>query len=93
MPLAIQLHEGHNISLGKLLLAWLYHTLDEASSQLKSLPDNGKDLVISSPFWILQQWLQATFEYQLGYPVSEVILHLNKCRAIEGLRLSLMNSQ
>lgn len=42
--MAIQLHEGENISLGKLLLASLYLTLGDASSQLKSLPGHDKGL-------------------------------------------------
>lgn len=43
--------------------------------------------------WLLQHWLNATFEYQLGYPVSECILRLNEDRSIEGVRLALITCQ
>lgn len=43
--------------------------------------------------WLSQDWLNATFEYQLGYPVSEHIMHLNEYQPIEGVRLYLMTCQ
>lgn len=48
---------------------------------------------MSGPLWILQHWLNSTFEYQLGYPVLECIMRLNEDRPIEGPRLALTTCQ
>lgn len=87
--MAIQLHEGRSTSLGKLLLAHLYQSLGEASSQLKSLPDYDRGMDFLGRLWFLQHWLTSTLKHQLGYPISEEILRLNKAKTIEGLRFSL----
>lgn len=89
IPLAIQLHEVRQISLGKLLLASLYHSLGLASLKLKLLQSTPKYLNMSGSLWLLQHWLNATFEYKPGYPVLERIMHLTNERLIEGVRLAL----
>jgi hypothetical protein len=66
------------VSLGKLLLASFYQALGMATLKLKFLSNTPKALNLSSPLWLLQHWLNATFEYQLGYPVSERIERLTE---------------
>lgn len=74
ISLAIQIHEGRQISLGKLLLASSYHSLGLATLKLKLLHSTSKALNLFGPMWLLQYWLNATFEYQLVYPMSERII-------------------
>lgn len=69
ISLEIQIHEGWQVSLGKLLLASLYHSLGLGTLKLKLLHSTSKALNLFDPMWLLQHWLNATFEYQLGYPV------------------------
>lgn len=90
ISLAIQIHEGRRVSLGKFLLASLYHSLGLATLKLKYPHSTTKALNLSGPMWILQHWLNSTFKYQLGYPVLEHILRLNEDRPVEGARLALM---
>lgn len=93
ISLALQIHEGRQVSLGKILLSSLYHSLGLTTLKLKYLHFTSKALNLSGPMWLLQHWLNATFEYQMGYPVSERIMHLNEDRPIEGAKLSLMTWQ
>lgn len=93
IALEIQIHEGRQVSLGKLLLASLYQALGMAALKLKFLSNTPKALNMSGPLWILQHWLNATFEYQLGYPVSDRIMRLTEDRQIEGARFTLTTWQ
>lgn len=93
IPLVIQLHEGRQISLAKLLLVSLYHSLGLSSLKLKLLHSTPKALNLSGPLWLLQHWLNATFEYKLGYLVSKRIMHLTQKCPIEGVRLALTTYQ
>lgn len=63
ISLEIQIHEGQQVSLGKLLLAFLYQALGLGTLKLKFLSNTPKALNLSGPLWILQHWLNATFEY------------------------------
>lgn len=79
VPLAIQLLEGRHVSMGKLLLASLYRALGRATMQLKLLHETNKALNISGPVWLLQHWLNSTFEHALGCPPAvEVSLSTKK---------------
>lgn len=89
IALAIQIHEGRQIFLGKLLVASLYQALGMATPKLKLLANTPKDLNLSGPLCLLQHWLNATFEYQLGYTMLERLMRLNEDRPIEGARLAL----
>lgn len=93
IALEIQIHEGRHISLRKLLLASLYQALGLETLKLKLLANTPKSLNLSGPLWLLQHWLNATFEYQLGYVISERLMLLNKDRLIEGARLALTTCQ
>lgn len=68
VSLAVQLISGKRISLGKLLLGSLYRSLGKATIQMKELHESNKALNISGPIWLLQLWLNATFEHVLGCP-------------------------
>lgn len=81
------------MSLSKLLLASLYQALGLATLKLKFLSNTPKALNMLGPLWLLQHWLNATFEYQLGYPVSDRIVRLTGDRLIEGAMLALTTFQ
>lgn len=51
--LEIQIHEGRQISLGKLLLASLYQSLGLATLKLKFLHSTTKALNLSGVVWLL----------------------------------------
>lgn len=60
---------------------------------LKILHSTSKALNLSGPMWLLQNWLNATFEYQLSYPVSACMMRLTQDLPIKGVRLALMTCQ
>jgi hypothetical protein len=61
IPMAQQIHEGRRFGLGRLVLATLYEAMRNASDAIKALRD-GSTFVVSGPMWLLQLWLNATFE-------------------------------
>lgn len=95
VPLAIQLHEGRNISLIKVILANLYQSLGYASYKLKHLPNNTKSkyFLVLGPFWLLQLWLNSTFEPRLHITQSQALMKETEGRDIEGTRLTLLTPQ
>jgi hypothetical protein len=83
------LHQGLDVALGRFILASLYDSLGQASDMLKKI-DKGSQLAFSGPIWLLQLWLNATFEsnFKLFLPThmeSSVAL-----RQSEGARLALL---
>lgn len=54
ITLVIQIHEGRQVSLGKLLLASLYQALRLAALKLNFLSNTPKALNLSGPLWLLQ---------------------------------------
>lgn len=71
-----------------MILASLYESLSDGVAQLKNLGDKG-NLLLSSPFWLLQLWLNATFEASLPNKglVDEDAEEI-KNRRVEGTRLA-----
>jgi hypothetical protein len=65
IPMAQQIHEGRRFGLGRLLLATLYEAMGTASDAIKASKE-GLNFVVSGPMWLLQLWLNATFETELG---------------------------
>lgn len=61
LTLANQLHIGHDICLSEMILESLYESLSDGVAQLKNLGEKG-NLLLFDPFWLLQLWLNATFE-------------------------------
>lgn len=49
-----------------------------------------KSYLISDPLWLLQFWLNATFEPKLHIIESKALLEETDCRSIEGTRLALV---
>lgn len=88
VPLAIQLHEGRKISLSKLILANLYQSLGKASYKWKHLPETNKLFLLTGPLWLLQLWLNATFEPKLQITEYQALIEQTGCRTIEGTRLA-----
>lgn len=88
LTLANQLHVKHDVCLSKMILASLYESLGDGVTQLNNLGGKG-NLILSCPFWLLQLWLNATFEASLpnkGFVDEEV--EEVKNRGIEGIRLA-----
>ena len=87
ITLANQLHHGRRVCISELLLASLYESIGVAVSKLKTY-ETGTDLLLAGPFWLLQLWLNATFESSLstfGVINEEHPDVVN--RSIEGTRL------
>jgi hypothetical protein len=61
IPMARQIHEGRHFGLGRLLLATLYEAVGNASDVIKASKEGSK-FVVSGPMWLLQLWLNVTFE-------------------------------
>lgn len=62
--LANQLHSGHDVCLSEMIMSSLYKSLSDSVDQLKNLGEKG-NLLLYGPFWLLQLWLNATFEASL----------------------------
>lgn len=88
LTLANQLHVGHDICLSEMILASLYESLSDRVAQLKNLGEKG-NLLLSGPFWLLQLWLNATFEASLPNKglVDEEAEEV-KNRRIEGIQMA-----
>ncbi|XP_045809919.1 uncharacterized protein LOC123904282 [Trifolium pratense] len=96
IPMAVQIHEGCHFALGRLLLATLYESIGEVCDNLKGLvPAKSKSkkaapdgcFQAAGPMWLLQLWLNATFEKELGLFIpTEHHASIAK-RKIEGTRL------
>jgi hypothetical protein len=86
IPMAIQIHEGRNFGLGRMLLATLYEAIGNASDDIKASKD-GSSFVVSGPMWLLQLWLNATFETELGLIVPSDYQKEVDERLVEGGRL------
>lgn len=89
IALANQLHEGRDICLNELVLGSLYKSLGEGVMIMTTLKPTVRYL-ITGPFWILQLWLNATFEkaLKLSNPKYQDVTLQN--RTIEGTHLALM---
>jgi hypothetical protein len=86
IPLAQQINEGRLFSLGCLLLACLYEAMGNASDAIKASKDGSK-VSIAGPMWLLQLWLNATFETELGLIVPSDYQQEVDEREIEGQML------
>jgi len=82
--LAIQLHEGREIFLSKLILGSLYENLNQAVTSIKEY-QSGSSLIIPGPIWLFQLWLLATFRTQLVVHPPAAFAKACDDRAIEGI--------
>ncbi|WJX66946.1 hypothetical protein P8452_51451 [Trifolium repens] len=89
VPLAIMLHQGQDVALGRLILACLYDSLGQANDMLKKV-EKGSPLTFSGPIWLLQLWLNATFESNFKLFLPSYLETSVEARQIEGTRLALL---
>jgi hypothetical protein len=87
IPMTQQINECRLFSLGRLLLASLYEAMGNASDAIKASKDGSKFTVVG-PIWLLQLWLNATFETELGLIVPSDYQQEVDDREIEGQRLA-----
>jgi hypothetical protein len=87
IPMAQQINEGRLFSLGRLLLASLYEAMGNASDAIKA-SKNGSTFSVAGPIWLLQLWLNATFETELGLIVPSDYQKEVDEREVEGQRLA-----
>jgi hypothetical protein len=87
IPMAIQIHEGQQFGLGKLILGCLYESMQSLSENLKKTRD-GSTFLAAGPFWLLQLWLNAIFkkEFELFLPGDYEVEA--RRRQVEGTRLA-----
>ncbi|XP_058732451.1 uncharacterized protein LOC131603986 [Vicia villosa] len=90
--MANQLHNGKKLNLGQLLLGFLYENLSEAANLTKNFQSG--TLLYAGPFWLLQLWLNATFEAHLPFrgKIKEEDDKIRN-RTIEGTRLAYLTPQ
>lgn len=71
-----------------MILSSLYESLNDGVTQLKNLGEKG-NILLSGPFWLLQLWLNATFDASLPSKclVDEDSKEVKNGRA-EGVRLA-----
>jgi hypothetical protein len=86
IPMAIQIHEGKDFALGGLLLATLLEAIGNACDDIKASKE-GTPFLVSGPIWLLQLWLNATFETKLGLIVPSDHQKEVHERLVEGGRL------
>jgi hypothetical protein len=86
IPMAIQIPEGQDFSLGRLLLAVLYEAIGNARDDIKASKD-GTPFLISGPMWLLQLWLNATFEQEMRLNIPSDFAQEVANRTVEGGRL------
>jgi len=87
--LAIQLHEGRDICLGKLILESLYENLNQAVMSIKEFQSGGS-LIIPGPIWLFQLWLLATFKTKLAINLPPSLSKALEERSIEGIGLAIL---
>jgi len=87
--LAIQLHEGRNICLRKLMLGSLYENLNQAVVGIKEYQP-GSSLIILGPIWLFQLWLLATFQTKLAVFLPTNFTKAYEDRSTEGIGLAML---
>ncbi|XP_050874941.1 uncharacterized protein LOC127078535 [Lathyrus oleraceus] len=90
LTLSNQLHAGRNLCLSEMILANLYESLGERVTTLKNTRTKG-NLIFSGPFWLLQLWLNASFEVCLPThnPIDADAVEVRNKR-VEGTRLEML---
>jgi hypothetical protein len=86
IPMAIQIHEGRNFALGRLLFATIYEAIGNSCDDIKASKE-GMPFLVSRPIWLLQLWLNATFETKMGLLVPSDHQKEVDERLVEGGRL------
>ncbi|GAU33291.1 hypothetical protein TSUD_279660 [Trifolium subterraneum] len=92
IPMVIQIHEGKQFGLGKLILAVLYESIGLACDEIKK-SENGSSFLVAGPMWLLQLWLNATFEQEFNLRIPQENLAEMANRPIEGRMIVRLASQ
>ena len=87
--LAIQLHEGRDICLSKLILGSLYENLNQAMTSIKEY-QSGSSLIIPGPIWLFQLWLLVTFRTKLAVFLPTNFTMAYEDRSTEGIGLAML---
>jgi hypothetical protein len=87
--LAIQLHEGKDICLSKLILGSLYENLNQAMTNVKEYSSR-RSLIIPGPIWLFQLWLLATFRTKLVVTLPNRLSKAYEDSSIEGIGLAML---
>ena len=87
--LAIQLHEGRDIYLSKLILGFLYENLNQAVTSIKEYQSRSS-LIIPGPIWLFQLWLLATFRTKLAVFLPTNFTKAYEDRSTEGISLAML---
>jgi hypothetical protein len=87
--LAIHLHEGKDIYLGKLIIGSLFENLNQAVVSIKEYPSRGS-LIIPGPIWLFQLWLLATFRTKLVVALPTRLSKAYEDSSIEGIGLAML---
>lgn len=89
ITLSNQIHEGKDVCLSKLILGSLYESLGLGTEDLRNIqPKDG--LLLFGPFWLLQLWLNATFEISLDDKLANGTEENLKDHHVKGTRLNLL---
>ena len=88
ITLAIKIHKQEDFCLSKLILASLYESLNIARIEIQMKVMPAEKLLIAGPIWLLQFWLNATFEPRMKLGIPETMP-----RAVEGTRLNLLTPE
>jgi hypothetical protein len=84
--MATQIYEGQQFCLGCLILGCLYESMQSTSEAIKKTGDGSTFLVVV-PFWLLQLWLNATFEKEFELILPADYAEEARKRQIEGVQL------
>ncbi|GAU25058.1 hypothetical protein TSUD_257520 [Trifolium subterraneum] len=87
LPMAIQLHEGQQFGIGKLIMGCLYESMRSVCENIKKIGD-GSTFLGSGTFWLLQLWLNATFRVEMDSFLLDLHNEEVAKRQIEGVRLA-----
>lgn len=88
-----QVHEGRNIYHSKLILAYRYESLGLVYFGLKSITHPYDKLLFSGPMWLLQLWLNATFEPYLNLTIPYDLARKVEDRRVQGTRISFLTPE
>lgn len=91
VAMVIQVHEVRNICLSMLIMASLYESPGSSTHALQTLKPM-KAFSVTGLTWILQFWLNATFEIAMQFKVPNDYIKRVQNRQVEGIKLVLLTS-
>lgn len=85
--LPFELHKGKQVCLRKLLLGYLYESLNQGATEMRN---QAKSLIIPGPLWLFQLWILATLRPNLDVFLPQDFEEAYKERSSGGARLALL---